>query len=213
MKTEELIGMLATGLQPVQRHVMARRYGIAVACGATGAGVLLALFLGVNPALRTEIQLPMYWVKVIFAALAAAASLFAAARLSRPGAPVALLPVVLAVPVLAIWALAAAALMGAAPGERMSLVLGETWRMCPFLIAMLSVPAFVSSLWAMRGLAPTRPRVAGAAAGLFAGALATLVYTLHCPELAAPFVGTWYLIGMLIPAAAGALVGPYWLRW
>jgi hypothetical protein len=75
------------------------------------------------------------------------------------------------------------------------------------------VPAFVAVLWAMKGLAPTRLRLAGAGAGLLAGALGALVYTLHCPELAAPFLGVWYVLGILIPAAFGAVVGPRVLRW
>ena len=65
----------------------------------------------------------------------------------------------------------------------------------------------------MKELAPTRLRLAGATAGLAAGSAAALVYCLHCPELAAPFVGFWYVLGMLIPAAAGALIGPRLLRW
>jgi len=40
-----------------------------------------------------------------------------------------------------------------------------------------------------------------------------LVYTFHCPELAAPFLGTWYVLGMLIPTALGAIIGPLVLRW
>jgi hypothetical protein len=78
---------------------------------------------------------------------------------------------------------------------------------------MLSVPSLIAVMWAMKGLAPTRPRLAGFAAGLLSGALAALVYSLHCPELDAPFVGFWYLIGMLIPAGAGALLGESQLRW
>jgi len=39
------------------------------------------------------------------------------------------------------------------------------------------------------------------------------VYALHCPELAAPFIGLWYLLGVLIPAGIGALIGPRLLRW
>jgi hypothetical protein len=31
--------------------------------------------------------------------------------------------------------------------------------------------------------------------------------------MAAPFLGIWYLLGMLIPAAVGALIGPLVLRW
>ena len=65
----------------------------------------------------------------------------------------------------------------------------------------------------MKGLAPTRPALAGAASGLLAGALGALVYALHCPEMAAPFLGIWYLLGMLIPAVVGAMVGPLLLRW
>ena len=119
----------------------------------------------------------------------------------------------LAVPVAAIWSLAIYALMAAAPGERTALLLGKTWAVCPFLIAMLSVPGFIAACGAMRGLAPTRPALAGAAAGLLAGAVATAVYALHCPEMAAPFLATWYLLGMLIPTAIGAALGPHLLRW
>ena len=49
-----------------------------------------------------------------------------------------------------------------------------------------------------------------AAFGLAIGALA---YTLHCPELAAPFLAIWYVLGMLIPTAFGAWLGPRLLRW
>ena len=68
-------------------------------------------------------------------------------------------------------------------------------------------------LWAMRGLAPTRLKLAGAAAGFTSGAVGAVVYCLHCPEMDAPFLGFWYLMGMLIPTAVGALLGPRLLRW
>jgi hypothetical protein len=65
----------------------------------------------------------------------------------------------------------------------------------------------------MKGLAPTRLRLAGAAAGFVAGATGTLVYCVHCPEMAAPFLGFWYVLGMLIPTTVGALLGNRLLRW
>jgi hypothetical protein len=65
----------------------------------------------------------------------------------------------------------------------------------------------------MKGLAPTRLRLAGAAMGFAAGAMGALVYSVHCPELAAPFLGFWYLLGMLIPTAIGMALGPRLLRW
>jgi hypothetical protein len=78
---------------------------------------------------------------------------------------------------------------------------------------VLSAPVFAAAMWGMRSFAPTRPVLAGAAAGLFEGAAGALVYAFHCPELAAPFLGTWYVLGMLVPTALGAILGPRVLRW
>ena len=52
MKTDSLIDLLATGAGPVQRHPVARRFGVAVAFGATGGFAILLSMLGINPALR-----------------------------------------------------------------------------------------------------------------------------------------------------------------
>ena len=49
--------------------------------------------------------------------------------------------------------------------------------------------------------------------GLLAGALGALVYALHCPEMATPFLAVWYLAGIAIPTALGAVLGPLLLRW
>jgi len=80
-------------------------------------------------------------------------------------------------------------------------------------IALLSIPTFACVFWAIRGLAPTRLRLAGAAGGLLAGSIATLVYSLHCPEMSVAFWAVWYVLGMLIPTAVGAVLGPRLLRW
>jgi len=40
-----------------------------------------------------------------------------------------------------------------------------------------------------------------------------VVYALHCPEMAAPFLFIWNGLGMLAPAAIGAAMGPRLLRW
>jgi hypothetical protein len=65
----------------------------------------------------------------------------------------------------------------------------------------------------MRSLAPTRLRLAGAAAGLLASSVATIVYCLHCPEMSPAFWGVWYAMGMVMPALIGAWLGPRLLRW
>lgn len=213
MRTDALIEMLATGVEPVDVRAGGRRFAVAVALGLAGAALVMLGVLGLNAELARYATLPMFWVRAAFPLLLAAAALALAARLAHPGARLGRAPAAIAAPPLAMWALAVATLAAAAPGERLALVLGETWSACPINIAMLAAPAFLAMLWAVRGLAPTRLRLAGAAAGLAAGAQGALVYTLHCPELAAPFLGVWYVLGMLIPAAAGALLAPRVLAW
>jgi len=213
MKTEDLVTLLATGAGPVERHPAARRYAVALGLGAAGSTVLMLGLLGVRPDLADAARLPMFWLKLGFAAGLAWARLLATLRLSRPGMRLAWVPAALLVPVLVMWALASLVLADADPAQRTELIFGTTWAACPFLIAMLSLPVFAAVLWAMQGLAPTRLPLAGAAAGLLAGSIGALVYCLHCRELAAPFIASWYLLGILIPTLAGALLGPALLRW
>ena len=53
----------------------------------------------------------------------------------------------------------------------------------------------------------------GACAGLASAGLATLAYSLHCPDDAAPFLATWYTIAIAAVAAIGAMACPRLLRW
>ena len=213
MRTDDLIAMLSADVEPVEANAVARRYAVALGWGAFGATLLMAILLGVRPDLDSAARLPMFWVKLAFPLAIAAGALLAVTRLSRPGMPLRRAPAAIAVPVVAIALLAIVALAGAAPGERAELLYGNTLRYCLETIPLLSLPVLATVAWALKGLAPTRLALAGGAAGLFAGAVGALVYSLHCPEMAAPFIATWYSAGMLIPAAAGALLGPLVLRW
>jgi len=194
MKTDELIHLLATDDRPVQRNAIEQRFVVAALAGIAGAGVLMLALFGLRPDLLATMALPMFWGKLVFAAALAAAGL---ALLRR----------------MVLWAMALWALSQVSAAERMPLILGSTWRTCPFNIAALSVPAFVAGFWALKGAAPTRLVWTGAGAGLLAGALGALVYALHCPEMATPFLAVWYVAGMAIPTALGAVLGPRLLRW
>lgn len=213
MRTDQLIAMLASNPEVVEPRVWRRRYALALGAGVVGATLLMVMLLGVRPDLAAAARLPMFWVKLAFPAVLAAVALLVAMRLSRPGVQLGRLGSALAAPVLAMWLLGAVALIGAAPEDRGMLIWGETWAACLVNVTLLSMPALVALLWVMKTLAPTQPAWAGAAAGLLAGALGATVYALHCPEMDAPFLGVWYLLGMLIPAAVGAVVGSRLLRW
>jgi hypothetical protein len=143
----------------------------------------------------------------------AAAAVWLASRLARPAAR-SEAPALLAGAV----ALAAAltgllAWQASTPETRMAGLLGHSWWTCPWFVLSLSLPALGALLWALRGLAPTRPRAAGFAAGLLAGALGAGGYALACNELAVSFVAAWYTLGMLMSGLLGALLGPRLLRW
>lgn len=213
MKTDDLIGLLATGAAPVPSRALEQRFAVAMLLGFGAAAVVVLLGYGIRPDLAASMQVPMGWAKFGFAASLAALAGAAALRLARPGLPAssALLRTVL--PLAALWAMAAWTLAVAAPDARVGLVMGSSWRSCPFSITALSVPGLVALLYAMRQAAPTRLRWAGAAAGLLSGALATLAYALHCPEMAAPFMAVWYVLGIAVPTTLGALLGPRVLRW
>jgi hypothetical protein len=213
MKTEELVALLATGAEPVDTRGPVRRSAVAIIAAGLLATLAMAMLLGVRPTLGRDAGLPMFWMKFAFVGALAIGGLIAAWRLARPGARLGALPVVAAVPTFAIWLIAIVELARAAPAGRLALLLGQTAAVCPFRIAGLSLPVFVAALWALRGFAPTRLRLAGASAGLLAGGVGAFVYAFHCPELEAAFLGVWYVIGVLIPAAVGALVGPRVLRW
>jgi hypothetical protein len=213
MNTDELAKLLATGAGAVDPRAPMRRAVAAVGAGVLVAAALMAAWLGVRTNLVQDAGDPMLWVKFAFVAWLAVGGGMAALRLARPGARLARVPGAIAAPVLVMWVLAAIALAGADGPRRAELLLGQTWSACPINIAVLALPIFAAALWGMRGFAPTRLRLAGAAAGLLAGASGAVVYAFHCPELAAPFLGLWYVLGMLVPAALGALIGPRVLRW
>lgn len=213
MKTDELITMLASGADAVDPHAVPRRYTLALGLSLAGTTVLMLILLGVRPDIAAAAQLAMFWMKLAFPAALMIGALFAIVRLSRPGVRLGDAPLAIAAPVVAVWLFSAMVLLSAAPEERHQLIFGNTWASCLLMIAALSVPLFGALIWAMKGLAPTRLALAGASAGLLAGAGGALIYALHCPEMAAPFLGIWYVLGIGIPAAIGALIGPSTLRW
>lgn len=213
MKTDDLVALLARNAAPVPAHPVGRRFAWGLAWGTLGAALLMLAGLGLRADLAEAAHLPMFWVKFAVPGALALAALRAAERLARPGARLGHVGVAIALPLLLLWALGAGVLAQAAPEQRVALLLGETWKVCAVLIGLVSLPVFVAAFWVMKGLAPTRLTLAGAAAGLLAGAIGALVYAFHCPEMQAPFLATWYVLGMALPTGVGAALGHWLLRW
>lgn len=213
MKTEELINFLANNAEPVDPRAPARRLMAAFGAGSLATLLIMLFTLGVRHDISNAMHLPMFWIKLAFPALIAWIALYAAKRLARPGMTAGYAPRALAMLVAALWIVAGVVLFSAGPGGRGHLVFGDTWLFCLIIIPLLSIPLLAAAMWALKGLAPTRPSLAGGAAGLLAGSTSAAIYALHCPELTVTFIAIWYILAMLIPAAIGALAGPRLLRW
>lgn len=211
MKTDTLIDMLARGAGPAPRALAARRLSPAAIGGLLfSAWAAIALF-GAIPSGMFATAAP--WTKMAYALALALAAGWLTARLSRPAAPVVRpLRATLAV-VLTMAVLGAASLIWQPVDARVQAVLGDSWSSCPWSVLALSLPALAASLWAVRGLAPTRPRAAGFAAGLMAGSVGAFGYALSCPEASPAFVAVWYTIGIALTGTVGAALGPQVLRW
>jgi len=211
VKTDALIDLLARGAGPAPRAVAARRLLPAVAIGLLASVLLAVSMLGAVP--REMFATPAPWIKLVYAGALALAAGWLTARLSRPiarlSAPsrstLAVLAAMVALGLSAWWATPVA--------ERADALLGRSWVSCPWTVLALSLPSLAGVLWAVRGLAPTRPRAAGFAAGLLAGAVGAFGYALSCPEPAVSFVAVWYTSGIVLTALAGAALGPRVLRW
>ncbi|MGV1849163.1 MULTISPECIES: NrsF family protein [unclassified Rhizobium] len=85
---------------------------------------------------------------------------------------------------------------------------------CVIVIVILSVPALAVNIGALRSCGvTTRPSLAGATAGLLAGALGAAAYALACKNDGGLFVAIWYSTAVTAVTFIGALVGRRWLAW
>lgn len=211
MRTDDLIAALAAGAGPAPRAVVARRLTPAVLVGVGASTALAFVTLGLMPdvgAIGAAL-----WIKLGYAVVLAAAAAWLTSKLARPVARAqAATLAVIAVPAVMVLA-GAAAFLDTPTDERTAYLLGQSWLRCPLAVFALSLPALSAILWAVRGLAPTRPQAAGLAAGLLAGAVGAFGYAFACFEQSTAFIAVWYTLGIGMAGALGAAMGPRALRW
>jgi hypothetical protein len=213
MNTEQLITSLSADVPRVSRHALGKLIAFGIVGGALVTMLGVVVVLGVRPDLQLAMHGFAFWMKWTYTISLGLGSVYAVSRLARP-VPASLRGLwLLAIPVLVLAGIGIGELASTPSREWLAMWLSKSWMVCPWLVLTLAVPIFVGLLWSFRKLAPTRLRAAGAAAGLAAGAWAATIYCLHCPEVSAIFVLTWYSLGILLAAGAGALFGPRLMRW
>ena len=213
MKTRDLVTRLASDISPVERNAVSKLLNRVLMLGLAGSTVLLVALYGVRSDMPELILTTMFWVRLVFPLAIIAAALKLAERLGRPGAPLKFAWFAVALPIVTMLLAAGSILMATPPGYRLQLMLGTTWRTTTASVVMLSFPSLTAMMHAMKQLAPTRLALAGAGAGLLAGAQGLLVYSLYCSEMAVPFWGVWYVLAIAITTAIGAAIAPHCLRW
>ncbi|MCK1339947.1 DUF1109 domain-containing protein [Bradyrhizobium sp. 38] len=213
MKTDDLVALLSTNVEPVDRNAVVRTLSIAIAAGTTVALGIAFAGLGFRADLATTRALAFLAIKLAFAIGVVGLALVYLTRLARPGGEQKISPFLVAVPFLVIVALAAVSL-GAAPRAHWDrMIVGDEWLECLLSIPVIAIVPFAVSIWAVRKGAPTNLRRAGAFAGLIAGGASAIAYALHCTEDSLPFIAVWYGGTIVLCTLAGAALGPRLLRW
>jgi len=210
MNTDDLISALRTDAERRAKPLRALWIGALLLAVLAAA---LAFLIGLRP--RPDFPQAMATLRfpfkfVVTLALAAAAAPLVL-RMGQPGSKPAWTALLVA-PVLLALAMAGE-FIAMPPDARHAAWIGNNSMLCMISIPLLGLAPLAIFIALLRKAAPTRPTLAGAAAGLLAGAIAATFYAAHCADDSPMFVGTWYTLGILSLALLGALAGRAVLRW
>lgn len=212
MRTEDLINALKADAKP-QTMPLGRAWRTAVPAAAVLAAIAFFLLLGPRPDIADALETLRFPFKFVVTLVLAGAALSLLPALSRPGAPTGRRW---------LWLLAAPLLLAAAVAAELLNVPPEAWgrvwwgtnmALCLTFIPLIGLAPLGVFLAVLRHGAPTRPRLAGAIAGLLAGAIAATFYAAHCPDDSPLFVASWYSLAIAGLTLAGTLLGPRIARW
>jgi hypothetical protein len=212
MKTDDLIRALAAdhrpaGPAPAAALLLAALAGLAVSAAA------FAMWVGLRPGLGGLVTSWAFMLKPVEMILLAAAAAAMVLKLAKPGlSPRRAALIAALAPAIMIAALAVE-LTGVPRSEWLVRLAGVHWYICVTNMVLLALPLLAALLVGLRCGAPTRPALAGAAAGLLAGALSAGLYISHCPDDSPIFVAAWFTLAIAIVTALGALLGTRVLRW
>ncbi|QRG05759.1 DUF1109 family protein [Xanthobacter dioxanivorans] len=211
MKTEDLIRGLAADGHPGRS--LERGMALGLLAGVVAAAALFVLILAPRSGLLSLLEEWRILLKFAVTLTLAAAAVILALRLSRPGADATRPVLALLLPAAVLAAGVAVELLSTPRAEWRADFIGHYAVYCVSLIPLLAAPVLGALLLALQRGAPTRPAVAGAAAGLAAGGLGAALYALHCIDDSPLFVLAWYGIGIGIVTGVGAALGRRVLAW
>jgi hypothetical protein len=211
MDTNELIAALS--VDSIRPPAPGRALTRALIPGIVIAVCLFLATLGLRPHFLSLLGEPRFLFKLLLLDLLAALAGYLVLRLFRPGAPPRAAVLLLAIPPVLLALAIGAELVAVPAAEWGRRLIGSNSMVCLRSIFFLGLAPLIATLLALRNGAPARPALAGAAAGLFAGAIGGAIYATHCPDDSPLFVAVWYPIGIAFMTALGAALGARLLRW
>jgi hypothetical protein len=212
MKTDNLIAALAADAPSVAKPI-GRTLLLAVAVGAVGAAALFYYGVGFRLDMATAVATPRFLFKWLLTLTLAISAMGLVLHVARPGSiPATWLMALAIAPALLVVAMIGELLV-VPSAEWEARLMGVNATVCVVLIPILSAAPLVALIWALRQGAPTRPMLAGAAAGLVAAGIGAFLYASHCRDDSPLFIATWYVLGTAMVTAFGALLGWRYLRW
>jgi hypothetical protein len=212
VNTENLITALVADGPSIETPI-ARKVALALVCGFALSAALFFWQLGWRPDIgEARGTLPFLFKFVVTAALLIPAALLTA-HLARPDATPGLWGWALLIAPLLLVAGVSAELVASPINVWTAKLIGTNAVACVTLIVLLSTLPFAALFFALSQGAPAEPGLAGAVAGIAAGALAATLYAMHCTDDSPLFVATWYTIGIGIMAFAGSVLGERLLQW
>ncbi len=211
MNTEDLIETLSQDAASARIHWLS----LPLATLLTGAvsTVVLLVFIG----LRLDWSNWQSWfglaVKLVLAATVLSMALYRLRSAIRPEVSLKGSLRAFTVPMAVLLVLALGSLIIRSPSTWETAIRGETLLLCVTAIPLLSLPILAGILWVLRQGAVSDAFRCGLLAGLLAGAVAVLVYSMHCTEDDPAFYGIWYTVGVTVSMLMGGLIGRHVLRW
>jgi len=214
MRTNDLIDKLVADYvaEPPPKPV-AHRLVMAIIGGLAISAALFSITLGPRPDILSALstwRFDIKWADNLVLVIAAA---WVALRLSRPITTPPSAMRALMVPALLLLAAVTYELVTVPASEWPARAMGVNGVMCLANIIFLSVLPLTATLYALRQGAPMSPALAGAAAGLLAGALGATVFAMHCTNDSPLFVAIWYTLAIGLMSMFGLLIGRHVLRW
>jgi hypothetical protein len=212
MRTEDLIKALDADIGS-KAMPLRSAWWMAATAAAVIAAVMFFLTIGPRPDFMIAMHTMRFLAKFVFTIVLAVTAFGFVRALSTPGASTARA---------AAWMLAAPLLVAVAVMLELFMVpeamwstrmVGSNMMICMGFIPLIGIGPLAVFIWMLRYGAPTRPVLAGTAAGLLAGGLAATFYAAHCFDDSPLFVATWYTIAIAVLAGLGALGGRFFVRW